>query len=201
VNGTIKATAINLTGNVGIGITNPSTALHVNGTITATAINLTGATQGPQPYCIIGGNEPGGQQAYQATSGVLGATILVAYQHSSGMTNSGTNGWNTSNGRFYPTIAGKWQISWNFCWRYIYTGVNVYITRYNSSNVMQEQRFGYQTSVNMFDGTGTYYSYSTLIYCNTGDYLVLNYESDNEYNISMMYYQLFNTYASFTYIM
>ena len=126
-----------------------------------------------QPFCIVGcvagasiGYSPG------LVIGSLG--YMLAYTSAS-MTNSGTSGWNSSFGRFYFTKTGRWQVNWSFYWNNFTAGSRVQLNRFNSSLVFQESRYC------ALNGGGiaadTTQAYSSLFYCNAGDFLECSFQS------------------------
>lgn len=139
-----------------------------------------------------------------ATEAIYNKTILfdanlMSVVNSVGMTNSGTSGWISSSGRFYPTISGRWLISLAISWRPNSSPyVDLVINRRNgTTDAVIESRIW----VSGFDNALIYtHTYSSIFYCNVGEYL--NITKNNSTHYGLIYYDGLNkTHASFAFMM
>jgi hypothetical protein len=127
-----------------------------------------------QPFCIIGDATGGASIGYGAGQVFGGLTRLTAYT-SVGMTNSGTNGWNDFQGRFYFPKLGKWQMNWSFYWNNFAAGSRAAVFHFNSVGTLIETRYCALNGGGI--GADTTQSYSSLFYGDAGDWLETSFQS------------------------
>jgi hypothetical protein len=124
-----------------------------------------------QPFCILTG---GGGSSVGYGVGVVGSTYLTAAT-SAGLSNSGTNGWVSSLGRFYTPYTGKWYITLNLYFNLFGGGSRMVVTHFNSGASILEQRYCVVEGAGI--GSDTTRTNSGLYYCSAGDFFTVSMQS------------------------
>ena len=126
-----------------------------------------------QPFCIVGG-VAGASVAYPG-GGVFGSGSYLTAYTSAGLSNVGTNGWIASLGRFYTPYTGKWHVTLNLYYNSFAGGSRNIITHFNSSTTILETRYVTVEQAGM--SADTTRTYSSLFYCNAGDFFTCSVQS------------------------
>ncbi len=147
---------------------------YIRGTQTYinTPVQLTGVlTSTAQPFVLLGHGGVGGSIGY-GVGAVFGSSLAYAsyftpYQNV-GFTNSGTNGWVSTFGRFYAPWTGRYQVNINFYWNYFSAGTRWQFRHFNSGGG------GIYTKYCALEGGGigadTVRSWGTTEYMTASDY-------------------------------
>ena len=136
-------------------------------------ITYAAAVAATKAYVYLIGPASASSVSYTAGSFMFDTgTLAIKAGETSGLTNSGTNGWSPSGGygRFYSPTATKWQVILT-----LYSGfaiplgnADIYLYLYNSGGSLILQRQCYNT----FSAINTVITYVANIKMNAGDYII-----------------------------
>ena len=99
---------------------------------------------------------------------MFGGTIspFLSVKTSSGLTNSGTNGWVTSTSRFYSPTNSQWIVNIAIQGQLSISPGKIILQLYNSSNILQSTR----TVINSFVTIEFFNEYTCILEMAVGDY-------------------------------